>query len=141
MPDAFPTVTGWWLLSLRRGFSSARQLFLIALIAGILITALGVPIVLVSSAVAAQQAEAGSQLNTLKVDVPGRCHRVVATVLVRGGSVASGVDGDGSGGDLEGVAGGLFVSADRWADWSGVFRWCWEGCSSWRPRRVSPGHR
>ena len=70
MPDAFPTVTGWWLLSLRRGFSSARQLFLIALIAGILITALGVPIVLVSSAVAAQQAGAGSQLNTLKVDVP-----------------------------------------------------------------------
>lgn len=70
MDKGFPTVAGWWKLSVRRGFSSARQLFSTALITATLIVALGVPIVLASKAVSAQQAGAGSQLNTLRVDVP-----------------------------------------------------------------------
>ena len=70
MAEGFPTVAGWWWLSLRRGFSSTRQLLSTALVAGLLIAALGVPITLVSGAVSAQQVGAGSQLNTLRVEMP-----------------------------------------------------------------------
>lgn len=70
MAEGFPSVVAWWRLSLRRGFSSARQLFATALLAGLLVSALGVPVFLVARAVAEQQAGAGSQLNTLRVETP-----------------------------------------------------------------------
>ena len=47
-----------------------------------------------------------------------RCHRVVATVLVREGVVgAAYVDDAGPGGDRERVEGGMFAAADRGPDW------------------------
>ena len=50
----------------------------------------------------------------------GRCHRVVATVLVREGVVGvSGVDDHGSGWDRERAWGRSFVAGDRSPDWSG----------------------
>jgi len=70
MTEGFPSVVTWWRLSLRRGFSSARQLFSTALLAALLVSALGVPVFLVSRAVSEQQAGAGSQLNTLRVEMP-----------------------------------------------------------------------
>lgn len=70
MNNNFPSPFQWWRLSLRRNFSSARRLGIVALVAGILVTVLVVPIVLVSKSISAQQSGETAQINVLRIDAP-----------------------------------------------------------------------
>lgn len=68
--EGFPSVAGWWRISVRNGFSSTKQLFVTALLASLLLSALGIPVFIVSRAVSAELTGTNSQLNTLRVDIP-----------------------------------------------------------------------